>query len=61
MVRPGRRPMEVADGAPATPADLGLRYEDVRFTTDDGVTLSGWLIPAARETHAAVVLMHGYS
>ena len=26
--------------------ELGLPYEDVRFTTDDGVTLSGWLVPA---------------
>lgn len=48
-------------GAPADPGDLGLEYESVRFTTDDGVTLSGWFIPAARETSMAVVLMHGYS
>jgi dipeptidyl aminopeptidase/acylaminoacyl peptidase len=62
IVRPGRRPMEpLEEGAPATPADLGLIYEDVRFTTDDGVTLSGWLIGAGRETHAAVVLLHGFS
>jgi dipeptidyl aminopeptidase/acylaminoacyl peptidase len=33
----------------------------VRFTTDDGVTLDGWLIPAGRETRAAVILMHGFS
>ncbi len=26
------------------PADYGLEYEDVTFTTDDGVELSGWLI-----------------
>ena len=25
------------------------------------MTLSGWLIPAGRETRAAVVLMHGFS
>lgn len=61
IVSPGRRPFLPADGEPGTPADLGIAYEDVRFTTDDGVTLSGWLIPAARETRAAVVLMHGYS
>ncbi len=61
MVSPGRRPFLPAEGEPATPADLGLAYEDVRFTTDDGVTLSGWLIPAGRETLAAVVLMHGFS
>jgi dipeptidyl aminopeptidase/acylaminoacyl peptidase len=61
IVRPDRRPFTPAEGQPATPADLGLVYEDVRFTTDDGVTLSGWLIGAGRETHAAVVLMHGFS
>jgi uncharacterized protein len=61
VVRPGRRPVAPAEGEPATPADLGLLYEDVRFTTDDGVTLSGWLVGAGRETHAAVVLLHGFS
>lgn len=61
IVSPGRRPFLPAEGEPGTPADLGIAYEDVRFTTDDGVTLSGWLIPAGRETRAAVVLMHGYS
>ena len=33
----------------------------MRFTTDDGYTLDGWLIPAGRETRAAVILMHGFS
>ena len=62
VVRPGRRAMEpLEEGAPATPADLGLIYEDVRFTTDDGVTLSGWLIRAGRDTRAVVVLLHGFS
>jgi dipeptidyl aminopeptidase/acylaminoacyl peptidase len=62
LVRPGRRAVEPAEvGGPATPADLGLVYEDVRFTTDDGVTLSGWLIGAGRDTRAAVVLLHGFS
>ena len=61
IVSPGRRPFLPAEGEPATPADLGIPYQDVEFTTDDGVTLSGWLIPAGRETRAAVVLMHGYS
>jgi dipeptidyl aminopeptidase/acylaminoacyl peptidase len=61
IVSPGRRPFLPAEGEPATPADLGIAYEDVTFTTDDGVTLSGWLIPASRTTRATVVLMHGYS
>ena len=62
LVRPDVRPFlpDAPDG-PATPADIGLEYEPVRFTTDDGVTLSGWLIPAARETRTAVIVMHGFS
>ncbi len=61
VVRPGRKLLEAAEGDPQTPADIGLAYEDVRFTTRDGVTLAGWLIPAARDTRAAVVLLHGFS
>ena len=62
LVHPQTRPfLPDADGGPATPADIGLDYESVRFTTDDGVTLSGWLIPAARETRTAVIVMHGFS
>jgi uncharacterized protein len=62
LVRPQVRPFlpDPPDG-PASPGDLGLEYESVRFTTDDGVTLSGWLIPAGRETRTAVILMHGFS
>ncbi len=62
LVQPEVRPfVPDAEGGPSTPADLGLDYEDVRFKTDDGVTLGGWLVPAARETRAAVILMHGFS
>jgi alpha-beta hydrolase superfamily lysophospholipase len=62
VVRPGRKTVAPTEaGAPAHPGDIGLVHEDVRFTTDDGYTLDGWLIPAGRETRAAVVLMHGFS
>lgn len=61
MVAPERRPFVPEEGEPATPADIGLAYEDVRFTCEDGVTLSGWLIPSGRETRGTVVLMHGFS
>ncbi len=61
MVRPDVRPfVPDIEGGPATPSDIGLSYEPVRFTTDDGVTLSGWFIPAARETRTAVVVLHGF-
>jgi alpha-beta hydrolase superfamily lysophospholipase len=62
LVQPATRPFEApVEGWPTSPADLDLPWEDVRFTTDDGVTLSGWLIPAERETRAAVVVMHGFT
>lgn len=62
LVRPEVRPFQPsAPGQPATPADLGLEYEVVRFTTDDGVTLSGWLVSARRETRTAVIVLHGFT
>lgn len=62
LVQPDVRPfVPDTDGAPATPADVGLEFEPVRFTTSDGFTLSGWLIPAGRETRTAVVVLHGFS
>jgi len=62
LMRPPRRPfVPFVEGDAVTPGELGLPYEDVRFTTDDGVTLSGWLVPARHETRAAVILMHGFS
>ena len=32
-----------------TPAELGVYYEDVYFTTDDGHRLNGWFIPGTSE------------
>jgi uncharacterized protein len=39
-----------------TPADKGLDYEDVEFTTEDGVAIRGWYIPS--KNRAAVILLH---
>lgn len=42
----------------ATPDAIGLEYEDLRLTTDDGVELSAWWVPAA--TRKGVLLFfHG--
>jgi len=38
MIKPGKSPVF------ETPEKYNLDYEDVTFKTDDGVTLSGWLI-----------------
>ncbi len=43
-----------------TPKDVGLKYADVVFSTEDGVGLHGWFVPAHRERARAVVLFcHG--
>jgi alpha-beta hydrolase superfamily lysophospholipase len=41
-----------------TPADLGLEYESVYFSTEDDVRLHGWYVPAENE-RGAVLLCHG--
>jgi fermentation-respiration switch protein FrsA (DUF1100 family) len=43
-----------------TPAELGMPYEDVSFTTADHVSLAGWFIPSPA-SRAAVILGHGFS
>jgi uncharacterized protein len=44
-----------------TPADDGLRFEDVWLDTADGVRINGWFIPAAapRTTPFTVLFFHG--
>ena len=46
------------------PAQYGLSYEKVSFTTSDGLTLRGWFIPAAVDDStgkkAAILVGHGY-
>lgn len=52
---------------PATdPADLGLDQEPVTFTSQDGLRLGGWFIPAARGQASApargtVIFCHGHA
>lgn len=40
-----------------TPEDVGLSYEDISFTTEDGINLHGWYIPADGEI--TVLYFHG--
>ncbi len=44
-----------------TPQDEGIPYQNVSFTTSDGVTLSGWYIaaPKARKPLGTIILSHG--
>jgi len=46
----------------STPAEWGMAYEDARLTTEDGVALHGWLVPAARSRTAppsTLLFFHG--
>jgi alpha-beta hydrolase superfamily lysophospholipase len=44
-----------------TPQDEGIPYQDVSFTTSDGVTLSGWWIaaPLHHKPLGTIILSHG--
>jgi alpha-beta hydrolase superfamily lysophospholipase len=44
----------------STPKDDGFFYQDISFTTSDGVTLSGWWMPAkSHKPLGTVILSHG--
>lgn len=42
----------------ATPAALGLAFEDVYFQAEDGIQLHGWYIPAP-QARATILFCHG--
>ena len=42
-----------------TPADDGLEYKDVRFTSADGTVLSGWFVPSTTPAAGTVIHFHG--
>lgn len=42
----------------ATPADIGLRYETVELSTEDGETLHGWWLPR-KNSRATLLFFHG--
>jgi fermentation-respiration switch protein FrsA (DUF1100 family) len=41
-----------------TPADIGLEYQDVSLTTEDGIELHGWFIPGDNP-HRTLLFFHG--
>jgi hypothetical protein len=43
----------------ATPDQLGLAHEEVTFTSDDGVELFGWFLPAEGRAHGTILFLHG--
>ncbi len=41
-----------------TPTDYGLKYEDISFTSTDGIPIKGWWIPG--DNSAVIFVIHGY-
>jgi len=41
-----------------TPQAIGLSYEDIYFTTEDGKKINGWFIPA-KEAKRTILFFHG--
>lgn len=46
--------------ATTSPADYHLAFENISFTTPDGLTLRGWFIPA-KNARGTIVVCHGYT
>ena len=42
-----------------TPDKIGLAYEDVYFSSADGVRLHGWMLPAQGRAKGTVLFLHG--
>ena len=42
-----------------TPADANIYYRDLTLTTDDGLDLSAWYVPAAEPGAPTVLIAHG--
>jgi len=42
-----------------TPDELGLAYQGVRFSADDGVELYGWFLPAKDRASGTILQLHG--
>lgn len=43
-----------------TPTDVGLEYENVSFSSKDGLRLYGWFIPS-EDAKGTVIIGHGYN
>jgi pimeloyl-ACP methyl ester carboxylesterase len=56
LTRAGTRPMDLE--LTSTPADYGLTFEEVRFETSDGASISGWFLPGGSR-EAMVACGHG--
>ncbi len=42
-----------------TPTEVGLDFEEVSFTTEDGLRISAWYVPPQEPNRVVLVLVHG--
>ncbi len=42
-----------------TPTEVGLDFEEVSFTTEDGLRISAWYVPSQEPNQGVLVLVHG--
>lgn len=47
-------------GVPLNPGDCNLEYEEVNFSTSDGIVLHGWWFPFEGSTRT-IIMLHGYA
>ena len=40
------------------PADYGLIYQNIEFSSSDGINLKGWWIP--NQSKSTIIITHGY-
>jgi pimeloyl-ACP methyl ester carboxylesterase len=61
LLRPRRRTAEFyrALGKPLTPADVGLKYEQINVSVDGGLKLHSWLIKSPTPSKGTVIYLHG--
>jgi alpha-beta hydrolase superfamily lysophospholipase len=55
LIYPTRR------AAVCSPADYGLKSEEISFRSKDGPELRGWWIPTALPAKGTIILSHGYT
>ena len=61
LLKPRRRTAEFYRGLgrPASPAEAGLRCEEIIIRTPDGLALDSWLVKAERPARGTVIYLHG--
>lgn len=61
LLQPKRRRKEfyLALHHPVTPADVGLKYEEINVITRDGLRLNCWLVKARANAKGTILFLHG--